>query len=104
MCWCRDHLYYPSPVTTDSRWCRWCRQVSVLVLLPAVVLTAAIRSLHQGPLLLHGSLMAALMVRCIMVIATSVVLNIAQLTGVGWGQYHTTDRGRRGSTSHSWQR
>ncbi|KAF0295717.1 Parathyroid hormone/parathyroid hormone-related peptide receptor [Amphibalanus amphitrite] len=59
-----------------------CNGVSVLVLLPAVLLSAAIRSLHQGPLLLHGSLMAALLIRCIMVIATSVVLNIAQLTGV----------------------
>ncbi|XP_043193427.1 calcitonin gene-related peptide type 1 receptor-like [Amphibalanus amphitrite] len=58
-----------------------CNGVSVLVLLPAVLLSAAIRSLHQGPLLLHGSLMAALLIRCIMVIATSVVLNIAQLTG-----------------------
>ena len=54
-----------------------------MVLFPAVVLTAVVRSLHQGPLLLHGSLMAALLLRCVMVIVTAVELNLAHLTGVG---------------------
>ena len=74
----------------------WCRQVSVLVLLPAVVLTAAVRSLHQGPLLLHGSLMAALLLRCVMVIVTAVELNLAHLTGVsGRGGRQAGTRGRQ---------
>ncbi|XP_037087512.1 secretin receptor-like [Pollicipes pollicipes] len=58
-----------------------CNVVSMLVLLPAVVLTAIIRSLHSGQFLLHGSLMAALLVRCVMVVWRAVVLNLSHLTG-----------------------